>query len=59
MFRTPTTTQYLLQHSAVRMTEVYEGVATEADARLYLAITPESVLQTWEEFVSRGLSSVR
>ena len=54
MFKTPTTTQYLMQHSSVRMTEVYEGVATEADARLYLAITPESVLQTWEEFVSRS-----
>lgn len=52
LFKTPTTTQYLMQHSSVRMTEVYEGVATEADARLYFGITPTTALLSWEEFAA-------
>lgn len=42
---------YLMQHTHTATTEIYEGVATEADARLYLAITPEAVRKwTWREF---------
>ena len=42
--------QYLMQHSKASTTEIYEGRATERDACLYFAITPDTVLQTWEEF---------
>lgn len=43
---------YLMQHSNTKTTEVYEGRADELDARLYLGITPTSVLLSWEEYVS-------
>lgn len=43
-------TGYLMQHRHTATTEIYEGVATERDARLYLAITPESVKLSWDEF---------
>lgn len=43
---------YLMQHKHTSTTEIYEGVATESDAKLYLAITPEAVRKwTWEQFV--------
>ncbi len=45
--------QYLMQHATAKMTEHYEGRATERDARLYFAITPQTVLLSWEEFVSQ------
>lgn len=44
---------YLAQHSHTSTTEIYEGIADEDDARLFLSITPESVLLTWEAFVTR------
>lgn len=41
---------YLMQHARATTTEVYEGIADEAEAVLYFAITPETVKLTWEEF---------
>lgn len=41
---------YLMQHARATTTEVYEGVADEFDALLYFAITPRSVLLSWEDF---------
>jgi site-specific recombinase XerD len=52
-FKTPTLTQYLMQHSSIKMTEVYEGVADESDAKLFFSITPASVALTWEQFVRK------
>lgn len=43
----------LMQHSRQSTTEGYEGVAREQHARLYFAITPESVLLTWDEFAQQ------
>ncbi len=40
----------LAQHARISTTEGYEGVVFASDARLYLAITPETVLLTWEQF---------
>lgn len=44
---------YLMQHKHTSTTEIYEGVASEADAKLYLAITPQTVKMTWEGFVKQ------
>ena len=41
-----TLVSYLMQHDSLRMTEKYEGVACERDAKLVLAMTPASVLLT-------------
>lgn len=41
---------YLMQHASTKMTEKYEGVYTQADARLVLAMTPDAVTGTWEKF---------
>jgi site-specific recombinase XerD len=35
---------YLMQHKHLSTTEIYEGVATEANAERYFAITPASVI---------------
>jgi site-specific recombinase XerD len=43
---------YLMQHTHTTTTEIYEGVADEADGLLYFAITPASVLLTWEQFLA-------
>jgi len=37
---------YLMQHQHTATTQIYEGVASEADAKRYFAITPESVTLT-------------
>lgn len=42
---------YLMQHKHTSTTEIYEGEAEESDARLFMAITPQAVLLTWEDFV--------
>lgn len=47
------TVGYLMQHSRPSTTEVYEGMARERDAILFFAITPESVVLTWENFVQQ------
>jgi site-specific recombinase XerD len=46
---------YLMQHTKTTTTEIYEGVATEADARLYLALTPGNVAKArdWADFKRR------
>lgn len=41
---------YLMQHTNAQTTERYEGVATESDALLYFAITPDSTKLSWEDF---------
>ncbi|MDF9827941.1 site-specific recombinase XerD [Ereboglobus sp. PH5-10] len=43
---------YLMQHTSTKTTEVYEGVATEANAKLYLAMTPQAVAaaKDWDAF---------
>lgn len=46
------TVGYLMQHKHTATTEKYEGVATEADAKLVMAMTPQAVAMTWEDFVS-------
>lgn len=43
---------YLMQHSRVSTTQIYEGIAREADARLVFAMTPQAVSGTYEEFLS-------
>lgn len=43
---------YLMQHTRVSTTMVYEGVATERDAKLVMAMTPAAVRKTWEDFLS-------
>jgi site-specific recombinase XerD len=48
---------YLMQHKHTSTTEKYEGVATESDAKLVLAMTPASLLGSWEEF-SAGLAPI-
>jgi site-specific recombinase XerD len=45
-------TQYLMQHSNPKTTEIYEGVADETDAARYLMITPQTVLLEWEQFLA-------
>lgn len=40
LFKNPPLTAYLMQHLHTSTTEIYEGVATEADARRYFAIMP-------------------
>lgn len=42
---------YMMQHKHRSTTEVYEGIATEADAKLVMAMTPAAVSVTWEEFL--------
>lgn len=44
------TVGYLMQHSRPSTTEIYEGVARERDAALYLSITPATVEMEWEDF---------
>jgi site-specific recombinase XerD len=44
---------YLMQHSSTKMTERYEGVAEESDAKLVLSMTPAAVALTWEQFRER------
>jgi site-specific recombinase XerD len=53
------TVGYLMQHSRPSTTEIYEGMARERDAQLYFAITPTSVLLTWEGFVEHALNANR
>jgi site-specific recombinase XerD len=43
---------YFMQHTHRSTTEVYEGIATEADARLVMAMTPEAVSGSWEQFMA-------
>lgn len=42
---------YLMQHTRVSTTMVYEGTADESDAKLVMAITPAAVRGTWEDFL--------
>lgn len=44
---------YMMQHSSQNITAGYEGVASEKDAELYMALTPEMVRLSFEEFVGR------
>lgn len=45
---------YLMQHTSTAMTEKYEGVADENDARLVLSMTPDAVAGTWEKFKKKS-----
>lgn len=45
------TVGYLMQHTRVSTTMVYEGTADEADAKLVMAMTPEAVTLDWPEFL--------
>ena len=40
LHKDPPRTAYLMQHTSLKMLEVYEGVAAEDDAAAYFAITP-------------------
>lgn len=42
----------LMQHTSLRMLEIYEGVATEADAKIVMAMTPKAVAGSWDKFVA-------
>lgn len=44
----------LMQHISLKMLEIYEGVATEADAKLVMAMTPKAVLLPWKEFLKKA-----
>ena len=48
-------TQDLAQHAAMTETEGYRGLATEKEGRLYYAISPKTVLLSWEEFCTQSL----
>lgn len=48
---------YQMQHSTPKTTEIYEGKADELDAVMYFAITPQTVLLSWEEF-SQKVSAI-
>jgi site-specific recombinase XerD len=41
---------YMAQHSSLKVTEGYEGVATERDGKLWEKLTPKAVAGTWEDF---------
>lgn len=45
---------YLMQHTKTSTTEIYEGMADERDAKLFMAMSPSAVLLTWEEFVKKA-----
>lgn len=45
---------YLAQHSRLQTTEIYEGVATEQDAKLVMAMGPAAVALEWEAFVAQA-----
>lgn len=51
-FKNPPQTAYFAQHSRMAQTETYEGVMEEADAKLIMAMTPDAVRGSWEEFVA-------
>jgi site-specific recombinase XerD len=44
---------YMMQHTSMKMTERYEGVAEESAAKLVLSMTPAAVALTWEQFAKR------
>jgi hypothetical protein len=44
---------YMMQHTSLKMTERYEGVAEELDAKLVLSMTPAATRLTWEQFEKR------
>jgi site-specific recombinase XerD len=44
----------LMQHSSLKMLEIYEGVATEQDAKLIMAMGPAAVALEWEAFVAQA-----
>jgi len=46
-------TSYLAQHSSLKMTEEYEGVATEKDGKLWAKLTPKAVTSgSFEQFIT-------
>lgn len=45
---------YQMQHTSLKMTEKYEGVAEEDDGKLVMAMTPSAVLLSWDEFVRQN-----
>jgi site-specific recombinase XerD len=47
MTKNPQQVGYLMQHTRASTTEIYEGIASEADAKKYFGITPDSVLAEW------------
>lgn len=47
----------LMQHKHTSTTDIYEGVATAQDARLYFSITRAGVLLPWETFVARAATA--
>lgn len=42
---------YLMQHKHTSTTEIYEGMADEKDARLFMLLTPDAVKTDWDKFV--------
>lgn len=56
-FKNPPLTTYLAQHRHMSMTETYEGIVDDNDAKLVMAMTPENVLLTWEEFITKVQSA--
>lgn len=44
---------YLMQHKHTSTTLIYEGEADESAGHLFMAMTPDEVLLTWEEFVQK------
>jgi site-specific recombinase XerC len=41
---------YMAQHSSLKVTEGYEGIATQRDGKLWEKLTPKAVAGTWEDF---------
>ena len=52
---------YLMQHTNTKTTEIYEGVATEANAKLFLSMTPQAVAgaKDWDAFKKAALKGVK
>lgn len=50
---------YLMQHTRVSTTMIYEGKAKKSEAELVFAMTPEAVKGTWEEFLSANSKSIK
>lgn len=43
----------LMQHTSIKTTLIYVGVAEEGDAKLVMAMTPAAVALTWDKFLKR------
>jgi site-specific recombinase XerD len=48
---------YIMQHTRVGTTMIYEGIVKEEDARIVFAMTPEAVKGTFEDFLAKPIKN--